>query len=218
MIQLENIFKEFEGGLVKALNGVSLQIPRGEVCAIMGPSGCGKSTLLNLIGALDLPSSGTIIIDKKPLQSHRPLCHYRNRRIGFIFQLHNLIPNLTLVENVEIPLHATKEISTAERRKRALAFLAEMGLSQRAFFLPTQVSGGERQRTAVARAMINNPDLLLADEPTGSVDSQTADFIIDSMLRRCRQQQMTALIVTHDREIAERADRLLKMRDGRIED
>ena len=216
MIQIENLIKHYDGGLVKALNGVFLTISQGEFCAITGSSGCGKSTLLNLIASFDTPTSGTITINGQPLKDHRPLSDYRNRLVGFIFQLHNLIPNLTLVENIEIPMYANQTISRKLRRQKAMDLLSEVDLSKRASFLPTQISGGERQRAAVARALANDPQLLLADEPTGSVDSLTAEFIMESILRRCKQQGMTILLVTHDAQISARADRVLPMRDGQL--
>lgn len=214
MIRVDKIFKHYDGGLVKALNGISLEIKKGEVCSIMGPSGCGKSTLLNMIGALDTPTYGDVHIDGIRLKDIRSLAKYRNRQVGFIFQFHNLIPNITLAENVELPTFAVSGMTRAQRREKAMALLSEVGLKKRAGFLPTQVSGGERQRAAVARALINSPDILLADEPTGSVDSDTAAFIMSSILKRCRNENMTALIVSHDKNIARQADRTIFMCDG----
>ena len=216
MIRLDKIFKHYDGGLVKALNGISLTISKGEVCSIMGPSGCGKSTLLNLIGALDIPTYGDIYINGIPLKHTRSLARYRSRQVGFIFQFHNLIPNITLAENVELPTFARSEMTRTQRRKKAIRLLSELGLEKRAGFLPTQVSGGERQRAAVARALINSPEILLADEPTGSVDSENASFIMSSILQRCRKDHMTAVIVSHDKDIAGQADRTIFMRDSLI--
>ncbi len=214
MIVTENVVKHYDNGLVKAVNGVSLHVPPGEFCSVMGPSGCGKSTLLHMIGALDLPTSGEIRIDGRPLRDHRPLSTYRRRHVGFVFQLHNLVPSLTLAENVELPLFPDRSVGRRERRERAMALLEEMELSHRASFFPTQISGGERQRAAVARALINDPRLLLADEPTGSVDSRTAGFIMEAILRRCRERRMTVLLVTHDEQIARHAGRTVRIRDG----
>lgn len=214
MVRVENLFKQYDCGLVNALNGISLHIPQGEVCSIMGPSGCGKSTLLNIIGALDLPTSGKVYIDNLPLENHRPMAKYRNQYIGFIFQFHNLIPNITLVENIELPTYANLAMMPRQRREEAMMLLTEVELESRAHHFPTQVSGGERQRVAVARALINSPKILLADEPTGSVDSKTAAFIMEAILRRCRNAGMTALVVSHDANIASLTDRHLFMRDG----
>jgi len=217
-IQVEKLHKHFDKGLVKALNGISMEISEGEVCAITGTSGCGKSTLLNLIGALDVPTHGRILINGKPLIKAGSLARYRNRQVGFIFQFHNLLPNLTLAENVALPAVVVPGMSRSQGMKKSIELLSEVGLEKRAHFLPTQVSGGERQRAAVARALVNSPQILLADEPTGSVDSQTAVFILSAILNRCRKDHMTVLVVTHDMDIAGRADRILKMRDGLLVD
>ena len=217
MIHLNKVYKHYDKGLVKALNGVSLSIKKGEICSLTGPSGCGKSTMLNLIGALDIPTYGNILINQIPLKEIKSLAAYRSRQVGFVFQFHNLIPNITLVENVELPTFAISGIGRNHRRKKALELLKEVDLDHRAHFLPTQVSGGERQRAAVARALINSPKILLADEPTGSVDSVTAAFIMSSILTRCRNDGMTALIVTHDPDIAGQADRTIRLRDGYLE-
>ncbi len=218
MISVIDLHKHFDKGLVKALNGVCLEIPKGEVCSITGPSGCGKSTLLNLIGALDRPTHGSIRVDGQSLSRNLSLARYRSRQVGFVFQFHNLIPNLTLVENVELPAYAVTGMSRSLARERAMTLLSEVGLEKRAGFLPTRVSGGERQRAAVARALINTPGILLADEPTGSVDSETAAFIMAAILNRSRKQAMTVLVVTHDMSIAGMADRIFKMKDGCLMD
>ncbi len=217
MIRVNNVFKQYDRGLVNALNGICLHISKGEVCSIMGPSGCGKSTLLNIIGALDSATSGTICIDKLSLKRYRPMAKYRNQYIGFIFQFHSLIPNITLVENIELPTYASASMTPGQRREKAMILLSEVELESRAHHFPTQVSGGERQRAAVARALINSPKILLADEPTGSVDSKTAAFIMEAILGRCRNDGMTALVVSHDPTIAGLADRRLLMCDGVLE-
>lgn len=214
MIRVEKLYKHYDDGLVKALNGISFDVSKGETCAIMGPSGCGKSTLLNLIGALDVPTSGEIIIDGKLLKDIGSLAKYRSKQVGFVFQFHNLIPNITLAENVELPTLAISGMHSIDRKEKALKLLSEVGLEDRAEFLPTKISGGERQRAAVARALINSPKILLADEPTGNVDSETAEFIMSIILKRCRKDNMTMLIVSHNRDIAKQADRILFMRDG----
>ncbi|EXJ16572.1 ABC transporter (glutamine transport ATP-binding protein) [Imhoffiella purpurea] len=215
MIRADGLVKHFDGGLIKALDGVGLEVRLGEVCAITGPSGCGKSTLLNLIGALASPTRGEIRIDGRPLAELGPACLYRRRYLGFVFQLHHLIPDLTLCENVEIPLMTTA-LGRRKRRERAMALLAEMGLEHRAGSMPSRVSGGERQRAAVARALAMEPPIVLADEPTGSLDSRNAGLILDALLARCRQLNTTLVIVTHDPGVAARADRVVEMLDGRI--
>jgi len=215
MIRIQNLSKQYDAGMVHALKDVSLEISKGEVCSIMGPSGSGKSTLLNMIGTLDRPTSGRIFIDGRPLESV-PEARYRNRTVGFIFQLHNLLPNITLVENVELPLVARRDINRRQRLDRAMKLLSEVGVAHRASFYPVQVSVGERQRAAVARALVNHPEILLADEPTGSVDSSTATLIMDAILRRREGQDMTVLIVTHNPDIAKRTGRVIYMCDGRL--
>ena len=215
MIRLENVSKTYDSGVVRAIEDISLEIFKGEICSVMGPSGCGKSTLLNMIGALDKPSSGHILIEERPLEAIPP-SRYRNQTVGFIFQLHNLLPNITLAENVALPLVARRNISRRQRLGMAMQLLSEVGIAHRASFYPVQVSGGERQRAAVARALVSQPEILLADEPTGGVDSHTAGFVMNAILRRCRNQGMTALIVTHNPEIAYRTQRVIFMRDGRL--
>jgi ABC-type lipoprotein export system ATPase subunit len=214
MIQVDNVYKHFDNGLVKALDGVSLDIPKGEFCAVTGPSGCGKSTLLNLIGALDTPTQGKIHVRGRWLTHPARQSDYRKRFVGFVFQFHHLLSHLTLAENVALPALAVSKMTPSRARQSALGLLSEMGLENRADFRPTQVSGGERQRAAVARALINSPQILLADEPTGSVDSSTAEFIMTAIVNRCRKHQMTVLLVTHDRDISARADRIIRMQDG----
>ena len=184
----------------------------------MGPSGCGKTTLLNLIGALDIPTAGNIFIDGTNLSKIASKAMYRNRTLGFIFQFHNLIPNITLVENVELPTIAISGMNRVQRRDTALKLLSEVGLDNRTNFLPTQVSGGERQLTAVARALVNSPKILLADEPTGNVDSDTAALIMSIILQRSKKDNMTTLIVSHNKDIARQTERTLFMRDGCLVD
>ena len=188
MIDVREVKKYFDHGLVKALNGISFQVEKGEMVSIMGPSGCGKSTLLNLIGSLDLPTEGEVWIDGKNLMDHRPFQLFRSRYVGFVFQFHHLLPNLSLLENVELPLLATSMPRKA-RRDLAVALLKEMGLEDRLHFLPTRVSGGERQRAAIARALVNDPRIVLADEPTGNVDSDTGERILDYLLGLCARKR-----------------------------
>ena len=216
MISVDNLKKDYDDGLVQALRGVSLEIAKGEIVSVMGPSGCGKSTLLNLIGALDLPTAGEIRVDGRPLTNYRPFDSFRAKTIGFIFQFHHLIPNLTLLENVELPQYSLS-IPKRTRRERAVHLLEEMGLQDRMHFLPTHVSGGERQRAAIARAIINDPAIILADEPTGSVDTFIGNQIIDFLLDLCEEKRITMIVATHNHELASRTGRIIRLRNGRVE-
>lgn len=216
MISIRDVKKYYEGGLVKALDGISFEVEKGEIMAIMGPSGCGKSTLLNLIGALDVPTEGEICFAGKNIRQYVPVHAFRAKSIGFVFQFHHLIPNLSLLENVELPMFSLP-VARSVRRRKAADLLKEMGLEERTHFLPTRVSGGERQRTAIARAMMNDPQLLLADEPTGSVDTVTGNVILDFLVALCRQKKMSMVIATHNHEVAAKTDRILRIRNGRIE-
>ena len=216
MIDVKEVKKYFDHGLVEALTGISFQVEKGEMVSVMGPSGCGKSTLLNLIGALDLPTEGEVWIDGKSLMDHRPFQWFRSRYVGFVFQFHHLIPNLSLLENVELPLFAT-QVPKKWRYDKAVALLKEMDLEDRLHFLPTKVSGGERQRAAIARALVNDPQIVLADEPTGNVDSDTGEKILDYLLKLCAEKKMTMLVATHSHEIAGRTNRIIRMRNGRME-
>jgi ABC-type lipoprotein export system ATPase subunit len=216
MITTRNVVKHYDGGLVRAVDGISLDVRRGEVVAIVGPSGCGKTTLLSLIGSLEAPTSGDILIDGRLLAEHRPLARFRARTVGFVFQLHNLLPAMTLLENVEAatyPLGIRREVG----RARAVALLGELGLGHRMHARPGRLSGGERQRGAVARALVNAPDLILADEPTGNVDSETGRQILALLMARGRARGATLLVATHNSEVAAAADRIIHMRDGVVE-
>jgi ABC-type lipoprotein export system ATPase subunit len=201
---------------VRALNGVDLQIRAGEVVAIIGPSGSGKSTLLNLIGALDKPSTGEVIIDGTPLSKVRNLDRFRGRTIGFIFQSHNLLPTLTARENVEVPMYELP-IRAGQRRERARELLRTVGLGQRIDHLPNQLSGGERQRVAIARALANQPAIVLADEPTGNLDTQNTAEIVDLLSDLNRSQGVTLVLVTHNSEVATACQRVITLRDGLIQ-
>lgn len=200
---------------VKALDGVNLKIRRGEVVAIVGPSGSGKSTLLHLIGALDRPTSGEVIVNGAPLSKVRDLDRFRSRTIGFVFQSHNLLPTLTARENVEAPMYELP-LRRAQRRARALELLEQVGLAGRCDHLPNQLSGGERQRVAIARALANDPAIILADEPTGNLDSQHTAEIMALLGRLSREQGVTLIIVTHNTEVAAAAQRVITLRDGKI--
>lgn len=210
---LVKIYKE--GVEVRALNGLTMTVGRGEFVAIMGPSGSGKSTLLNILGALDRPTSGEVWVNGQNLAQIRDLDAFRARTVGFVFQMHNLIPTLTARENVEVPMMG-QPISRRERRRRAEELLELVGLRDRMNHLPNQMSGGERQRVAIARALANRPAILLADEPTGNLDSHSGAQIIALMRDLNRNLGTTVIVVTHNPLVARQADRILLMRDGRI--
>jgi putative ABC transport system ATP-binding protein len=203
---------------VMALNGVDLDIRRGEFVALVGPSGSGKSTLLNLIGGLDRPSSGEIWIEDLELgkASDKRLVRYRRDRIGFIFQSFNLLPTRSAVENVEVPLMLAGQ-GRKPRRERALALLERVGLGKRSGHKPNELSGGEMQRVAIARALANNPILLLADEPTGNLDSKTGKDILNMLRELLHTQGLTMVLVTHDMNVASYADRIVHLLDGKIQ-
>jgi ABC-type lipoprotein export system ATPase subunit len=203
---------------VAALRGVDLNVRRGEMVAIMGPSGCGKTTLLNCLSGLDTADQGQIAIEGVSLSemSDRQRTTYRARRMGFVFQFYNLLPVLSAVENVELPL-LVSGMRLGEARKRALESLEQVGLAERASHRPAELSGGERQRTTIARALANRPVLVWADEPTGDLDSDTATEIMDVLLALNREQQLTFILVTHDRGIGARCQRIVRMRDGLVE-
>jgi ABC-type lipoprotein export system ATPase subunit len=204
-----------DGEKVYALDGVSMHVARGEIVAVMGPSGSGKSTLLHMIGALDRPTSGQVIVAGEDLAQVKRLDQFRNRTVGFIFQLHNLIPTLTAVENVEVPLYEQK-ISARQRRERAAELMELVGLGDRMKHLPGQLSGGQRQRVAVARALVNRPALVLADEPTGELDSERAAEIMATMYRLNRELGTSFVIVTHDPAIGRQTNRIIELDSGRV--
>jgi putative ABC transport system ATP-binding protein len=212
-IEVEAVVKSF--GAVRALRGVSLSVSAGEFVTIGGPSGAGKSTLLSLIGALDRPDSGRILVGDEPVPDVRHAVPYRRRTVGFVFQNNLLMPYLTAQGNIETALLAAN-LGRQRRRARARELLAEVGIAHRADHLPAQLSGGERQRAAIARSLANDPSLLLADEPTGSLDSTDRTRVLDLLMATRERRRMTLLIVTHDAGVIERADRVLRMADGRI--
>lgn len=215
IVEIENLEKSYEKGRIKALNGISLDIKKGEFVSIIGPSGSGKSTLLNMLGALDVADSGTIKVAGYDLTKNKKLSEFRSKKIGFIFQLHNLIPNISVIENIEIPMFEGK-LSGKERRKRALELLNLVGLKDKAKMKPTKLSGGERQRIAIARALANNPSIILADEPTGSLDSKTSQKILDQLNKLHEEKNVTLIMVTHDMNVAKLADRTIEVLDGKI--
>lgn len=218
IVETQNLTKVYGNGYqVRALDGVSLCVHAGEFVAIVGPSGSGKSTLLNMIGALDRPTSGEVIINGTPLSKVRDLDRFRSETIGFVFQTHNLIPTLTALENVETPTHELR-LRGRERRRRAEDILRLVGLGERMTFLPAQLSGGERQRVAIARALVNRPAIVLADEPTGMLDSHTTQDIMDLLTQLNQSQGTTIIVVTHNHEVARATRRVVTFRDGRIQD
>jgi putative ABC transport system ATP-binding protein len=213
-VGVEHVRKGFEDGRIHALEDVSLHLEPGELVALTGSSGSGKSTLLNLIGALDRPDAGEIHVAGQDVARLDDPAAYRAEVVGFVFQFHNLITTLTALENVQIPMIGRR--GRPERERRARELLEEVGLSDRADAYPPTLSGGERQRVAIARALANEPRLLLADEPTGALDSETGQQILD-LLRRLRDEHgTTILLVTNDDAVAAQADRVVRLRDGRL--
>ena len=218
LIEIRDLHKTYGAGdqAVHALDGVSLDIQAGEFVAIMGASGSGKSTLLNVLGCLDRPDTGEYRLAGEPVQDLSPdrLAEVRNRRIGFVFQQFNLLPRTSAQENVELPL-VYGGVPAPERRERALAALAQVGLAERAHHTPSQLSGGQQQRVAIARALVNQPSLILADEPTGALDSRTSDEVMQ-LLAGLHAGGITVVMVTHESDIAAWAQRRLVFRDGRV--
>lgn len=220
LLQARNLRKNFTRGTseVEALRGVDLSISKGEFVSIMGPSGSGKSTLLHLIGGLDLPTSGEVLIDGEAISKlgDDALSEFRRRRLGFIFQFFNLLPTLSALENVALPRLLDGE-SIAEVEPKAKALLAQMGLASREHHRPDQLSGGEMQRVAIARALVTDPLLILADEPTGNLDSKTGESVLRLLAEMARERGHTILMVTHDSNAASFGTRLVRLRDGQIE-
>jgi putative ABC transport system ATP-binding protein len=216
LLYADRVHKSYPDGRVHALNGVSLGIRDSEFVAITGPSGCGKSTLLNILGALDRPDAGEVFFRGEPLSTHRNLDAFRARQIGFVFQSFFLLPTLTALENIQVPMFEGERISALDRKKKAEELLDLVGLSGRARHRSSQLSVGERQRVALARALANDPALLLADEPTGNLDSENANRVLDLLANLRLERKLALLIVTHSTEVAERADRIIRMKDGRV--
>ena len=210
-----DVRKTFDGGLVRALNGVSMEVARKAFVAITGPSGSGKSTLLHLVAALDRPTSGTIAVEGADLRQIHDLNEFRRRKVGLVFQLHNLLPNLSARENVEVAMFGTG-VSRRDQQERAGRLLAEVGMTGAEDRTPPKLSGGERQRVALARALANDPAILLADEPTGALDSAAADQVLELLVRLRAERDITIVMVTHAPEVAAAADRVVHMSDGTI--
>lgn len=221
MIQLQDVYKEYRMGhdVIHALNKVNLNIEQGEFISIIGPSGSGKSTLMHIIGGLDRPTRGEVIINGKDISklTDSELSRYRNTEVGFVFQSFNLQPSMTILENVALPLVFAR-ISRKERLKKAREALELVGLQDRIKHRPGELSGGQRQRASIARALVTNPKLILADEPTGNLDSNTSEKIIELLTAINSSQRATLIVVTHNNEIAQQAPRIITIRDGKIEE
>ncbi|MDR2840121.1 MAG: ABC transporter ATP-binding protein [Paludibacter sp.] len=215
MINAQNIHKSFD--TLEVLKGVNLKVQRGEIVSIVGPSGAGKTTLLQILGTLDKANSGTIVINgtNTGTLNERQLAEFRNRHIGFVFQFHQLLPEFTALENVMIPALIARE-NSKKAAERAKEILAELGLSERLEHKPAELSGGEKQRVAVARALINQPELIFADEPSGSLDTTNKEELHKLLFRLRDKFGLTIVIVTHDKELATLSDRVIEMRDGKI--
>ncbi|HKK20373.1 MAG TPA: ABC transporter ATP-binding protein [candidate division Zixibacteria bacterium] len=219
MISMTNVVKEYTTGKVtfKALKGIDLHVNRGDYIAIVGPSGSGKSTLMNLIGCLDVPTDGEYLLDDRPVKkfSANQLADVRNQKIGFVFQAFNLLPYATAFENVEVPMLFARTTGK-KRKKRVLELLSRVGLADKVNNRPTEMSGGEMQRVAIARALANEPDIILADEPTGNLDSKSGSEIVKIFDELCEMGK-TIIIITHDMNIAKRTQKIVKLKDGLID-
>ena len=219
VIELKNVWKIYKMGAVRvtALRDVSLKVYKGDFIVIIGPSGSGKSTLMHMVGSLDTPTKGKVFLNGKDISrfTESELAQLRGKEIGFVFQTFNLIPTLTALENVELPM-IFQNIGSDIRKKRASELLRKVGLGHRIKHLPNELSGGERQRVAIARALANDPKVILADEPTGNLDTKTGKEIMDILSDFSHKENKTLIIVTHDHELAERIDKKIKIRDGKI--
>lgn len=216
LIRAEHLKKVYTDGNVTALDDVSLEIQPGEYISIMGPSGSGKSTLLHMLGGLDRPTSGEVFLQGEPVSKMKSLDEVRSRLVGFVFQSFHLLPNLTVAENVQLPMFETK-MTPQEREARSLELLPVVGIEHRAKHLASKLSVGERQRVAIARSLANEPIVLLADEPTGNLDSKTGEDILELFERLNREHETTIVMITHDQGVADRAGRQIFFRDGKIQ-
>ncbi len=216
VLRAENVALHFDGGATKALNGVSVQIHEGEFVAVVGPSGCGKSSLLNILGTLESPTSGDLYFRARPYSSMRDASLFRRQHMGFVFQAFHLISTLSAIDNVLLATIGASG-SPADHRSRAVSLLTRLGLDGRLHHFTGGMSGGERQRVAIARALINRPQIILADEPTGSLDSVSAAQVLDLLTELRKEHSLTMVMVTHDPSVSQRADRIVCMRDGRID-
>ena len=217
MIEIQNVSKAYRTDTIEtiALHNMNLSVPGGEFLSIMGPSGCGKSTLLNIMGLIDEPTEGTVSLAGKPITDYngKRIARFRNEQLGFIFQSFHLINDLSVVDNVELPL-LYRKVGSKERRRLALEALAHVGLSNRATHFPNQLSGGQKQRVAIARAIVGRPNIILADEPTGNLDSRMGDEIMDILLKLNSELGTTIVMVTHDERMAKKTHRLVRLSDG----
>ncbi len=216
IIEIKNLKKSYDNGKIKALNGMDLLVKKGEFISIMGPSGSGKSTLLNMIGALDTADEGSITVAGIDLMKNKHLNEFRSKEIGFVFQMHNLIPNLSVIENVQIPMFETNA-SSSEMNERALELLKAVNLDDKIDQKPTKLSGGERQRVAIARALVNHPSIILADEPTGSLDSKTGEVILNLLKDLHTKENVTLVMVTHEPYVGNMAERIVTVLDGKCQ-
>lgn len=220
IIQLKNVHKSYQLGEVEfeALKGIDVKVKKNEFLSITGPSGSGKSTMLNMIGALDRPSQGKVLVKNNDISklNDNQLATLRGKTIGFVFQTFNLIPRLTTVENITLPMWFIGNTTEGERKKRAKKLLEMVGLGDKIKNNPTQLSGGERQRLAIARALANKPEIILADEPTGNLDTKTGKKILDILKKLHKKEEVTLVIVSHDKKIANQAKRQVKIKDGKI--
>ena len=216
LVRTEHLGKVYPDGQVNALTDVNLLIPQGQYVALLGPSGCGKSTLLNLLGGLDTPTTGEVYWGGEPLSKLRDVDRFRARKIGFVFQSFLLLPTLSAAENVQVPMFQGP-LKAVARARRARELLEIVGLSHRVNHAPNKLSVGERQRVAIARALANEPSALLADEPTGNLDSKTAAEVLDLFDRLHRDMGLSLIVVTHSEEVVKRAERVVRLRDGRIQ-
>ncbi len=218
LLELKNVSKEYDSasGTASVLEDIEFRVESGESISVVGPSGCGKSTLLNLLAALDSPTTGTVAFDGKDLSkmTESEAAKFRNEEVGLVFQLHHLLPQCNVLENVLVPSIINKKVEKS--RERALRLLERVGLSERLTYRPGQLSGGERQRVAIVRALINEPRLLLADEPTGSLNRENAENLAQLMLELNKEEGMTLIVVTHSMHLAEMMGRVLELRDGKL--